>query len=114
MEVLGFTKTGAIYKFTKIEMEIVLRIEFEADASRQIEIKNPSHVPNAGDTVYFIPEEFTNNIDEIESLRKQEVRGILKVSSKIINSVQDVTFIMLTLKEESDKENSRTLFSLPS
>ncbi|HEY4787337.1 MAG TPA: hypothetical protein VIH57_14860 [Bacteroidales bacterium] len=85
-------------------MNLILTIAFNSLITSQVKIENPPHIPDIGDIVEIIPEDYFSNENEIKILREYGDGDIWKVGFKTITYEKDKVSVLTVLEERKHFE----------
>jgi hypothetical protein len=80
-------------------MNLILTIAFNSLISSEIKIENPPYVPDIGDIVDIVPEDYLSDPDDIKTLREYDDNDIWKVGFKTVTYKKDKVSVVIVLFE---------------
>jgi hypothetical protein len=83
-------------------MNLELKIAFDSEVSNQFTINNPPYVPTIGEIVDIVPEDFTDNAEDIRKLNEYSENDIWLVGFKSIKYYKDRVRVLIVLEKEED------------
>jgi hypothetical protein len=81
-------------------MKLILTIAFNSLVTAKINIENPSYVPDIGDIVDIVPEDYLSDKNDINTLREYAANDIWRVGFKTITYEKDKVSVLVVLEEE--------------